>query len=446
MYKRRHWFTLPFSFLLPFPQQIVIARAAREDQHCHRSTLEEADDCFMLLQSSISLESPNRAGSEILLPQETQRPAQQSFDDDFTSDKENSSTKNIHGSIFHPGYNHDTEGGSDKTNAWLKDAGRNHKAVFLATTFVLLIASLPIILHCAGRGGVPTRIVIIEAAILFIWLIGGLYLYTRVLLFQSPHFGREIRTLTLVEAVYLFAQILTTVGYGDITPARARGQLFVGFHVLFGFLLVANMLWAFMKHLDRLVSGDTARDSKTSSGDTSKKEDQPKGPSFTPVLWSLASYGSCVLAGAIFFHSYPGEDKTIFQAVYMSTITLSTVGFGAFTPVTEVGMAFGTFWMVFGVAALASVLGSFTAYMHERKLFEAGYGKTKSVDAGDILRGEYADRYGHVDHFGYLRYHLLKNNLMTKDEIDRVTQRFEIFDVERTGLLRADVIIHMDTT
>merc|ERR1719160_1341403 len=77
---------------------------------------------------------------------------------------------------------------------------------------------------------------------LFSWLILGLYLFCNVMLFQSPHFGDEIRPLTLIEAVYLFSQIFTTVGYGDITPAHVRGQVTVGIFVFVAIMLIADMV------------------------------------------------------------------------------------------------------------------------------------------------------------------------------------------------------------
>merc|ERR550537_1580352 len=106
-----------------------------------------------------------------------------------------------------------------------------------------MIASIPFILHLFGRGASkPVMVAIIEGVVLMIWLIGGLLLFTHVVLFQSPHFGDQLRPLTLVEAFYLFAQIITTVGYGDITPAYTRGQVFVGIFVFFSLVLIAGMV------------------------------------------------------------------------------------------------------------------------------------------------------------------------------------------------------------
>merc|ERR1719375_1599688 len=69
---------------------------------------------------------------------------------------------------------------------------------------------------------------------------GGFFLFTNVLLFQSIHF-KTIRPLTMVECIYFMAQVITTVGYGDITPAKVRGQVFVGMYVI-GALFVISML------------------------------------------------------------------------------------------------------------------------------------------------------------------------------------------------------------
>merc|ERR1719343_678881 len=84
---------------------------------------------------------------------------------------------------------------------------------------------------------------------------------------------------------------------------------------------------------------------------------------YSTLLKSAAAFSVMVFIGALFWHYYPGEEKTWLQAVYMCVITLSTVGFGAFTATTPGGMVFGAFWMLFGVAALAGVIGSYVEIM-----------------------------------------------------------------------------------
>merc|ERR1719262_554640 len=72
-------------------------------------------------------------------------------------------------------------------------------------------------------------------------LVGGIVLFTNVIQFQSSHFQGQ-RPLTIVESVYVLSQMITTVGYGDITPAFPRGQVVVGFYVLCCIMLIADMV------------------------------------------------------------------------------------------------------------------------------------------------------------------------------------------------------------
>merc|ERR1719507_925968 len=84
-----------------------------------------------------------------------------------------------------------------------------------------------------------SRTVITTTVVMLSSFLGGIWLFTNLLFFQSSHF-EGIRSLTLVECVYLMSQVLTTVGYGDITPAKPRAQVFVALYVLFSLLLIAN--------------------------------------------------------------------------------------------------------------------------------------------------------------------------------------------------------------
>merc|ERR1719146_80250 len=81
------------------------------------------------------------------------------------------------------------------------------------------------------------------------------------------------------------------------------------------------------------------------------------------VVVSVFFFALMVLAGTLFYHFYPGEGKTWGQGIYMSIITLTTVGFGAFTAETEGGKVFGAFWMVIGVVSLGYVVTCFAEYL-----------------------------------------------------------------------------------
>lgn len=275
------------------------------------------------------------------------------------------------------------DGGNMKDEHWLEEAATWKSYVF-ATLFVALIGSAPMVIQYCDEHPLSamTRTTKIECGCLYVWLLGGLYLFTNVLYFQSPHFGGKVRSLNLEEAVYLFSQIITTVGYGDITPAKTRGQVFVGIFVIISFLVAAGMIAQLSDIIAESVKSKLGLDE-----DGHQKEGAELSPkdaiktALKPVLRAALVFLFFVAIGVLFFSQYPGEKKTLSQGIYMSLITLSTVGFGAFTPVTKTGMVFGAFWMLFGVSALVSFVSSFTAFVLSIKAYERAYEVSHHDDA-----------------------------------------------------------------
>jgi len=152
------------------------------------------------------------------------------------------------------------DGGSDKYTKWRAEKGGGLWAWIFAILFVVVFASAPI-LPLLGQGGkLFSKVHAIESIMLYTWLFTGLFLFTQHIEFQSPHF-KEVRTLSIEEAVYLVSQIVTTVGYGDITPAHPYGQVFVGFFVFMAIMLAGQMIsdltQFFEKRIETLLSQAT---------------------------------------------------------------------------------------------------------------------------------------------------------------------------------------------
>ncbi|CAK0832603.1 unnamed protein product [Prorocentrum cordatum] len=260
------------------------------------------------------------------------------------------------------------EGGSSKSSKWRSKKGGGPWTFLGAVSFVVLIGSLPAALASSYK--YVTRTQVFESILLYSWLLGGLFLFTEVLIFQSPHFS-EPRSLSTEEAVYLFAQILTTIGYGDITPARPRGQLCMGLFVVMSVLLIAHTIQELFEFFQTIIERRLGLDDESDvDHDDSVTEEHKLKAAFLPVIYSSLAFCCFVAVGAAFFVYYPGEEKTPAQGVYMALITLSTVGFGAFTPSTHAGMVFGSYWMVFGSASLVSVATSRGAFSLALKHYE----------------------------------------------------------------------------
>lgn len=62
------------------------------------------------------------------------------------------------------------------------------------------------------------------------------------------------------------------------------------------------------------------------------------------------------------------EGYTLLEALYQTVITISTVGFKEVKPLTETGMAFTTFYIIFNLAIFAFVISTLTSYLFEGEL------------------------------------------------------------------------------
>jgi len=61
-----------------------------------------------------------------------------------------------------------------------------------------------------------------------------------------------------------------------------------------------------------------------------------------------------IVTGAVFYHHV--ENLSWLDSVYFCVITLTTVGYGDITPHTDAGKIFTIFYILFGVAIIASSL------------------------------------------------------------------------------------------
>jgi hypothetical protein len=296
-------------------------------------------------------------------------------------------------------------------------------------SWILMIASLPFALPLLDRNPV-TRTQKVVGALMLVVLFGGLYLFTNVILFQSGHF-KQTRPLTMIECIYFMSQVITTVGYGDITPAKTRGQVFVALYVLGALFVIAMLVSQLIDHCTQLLHqqrqkmwGLTPR-GKDDKINTTTLHDllAPERPSMWPLLRSFAVFAILDILWIAFYASFPGENKTVFQAFYMSLITLTTVGFGAITPLTEGGMIFAAFFMLVGSANLVNVISNFVEFVSMMNEYQRFSPEIKREAVND-LRGALKDK-DKVSELEFLRFVVQYEGLMTEAESQCICEVFK---------------------
>jgi len=303
----------------------------------------------------------------------------------------------------------------------------------LVGLWIFMLASMPVLIPLMDKKP-ATSTQKTMGLVMLVVLFGGFYLFTNIILFQSVHF-KTIRSLTPVECIYFMSQIITTVGYGDITPAKTRGQIFVALYVIGALFVIAMLVSDMTAHVgkmyvesrkNRITAALTPRSRQRGESHQTGFQSvceliKPHKPSVVPLLTALGIFAALAAAWVVFFSLHPDEKKTVFQAIYMSIITLSTVGFGYFTPLTEEGMIFGAFWMLFGAGALANAIGNFTDYTVKKSEYEQASHEHSEVS---LLKRQLSGSQN-VSELQFLKFCLLQTKLASSEELQNIGEAYE---------------------
>mmetsp|Transcript_26962 Transcript_26962/g.48738 ORF Transcript_26962/g.48738 Transcript_26962/m.48738 type:complete len:422 (-) Transcript_26962:13-1278(-) len=311
-----------------------------------------------------------------------------------------------------------------------------------AAIFVAMIASVPVVIGYIEA--IPSKTQLLQSAIMLLWLMSCLYLFTQQVEFKSVHFTGQ-RPLTLVETIYLMAQVLTTVGHGDIEPATPSGKAVVGSYVLFTILVIADMVSAVV-HIaivntrgfyTKKLSSYHKKGKQTKNEEEGCKDDEEwkewLSKEAPPLPWKKLAmkFGGFLLfvfMGAAFYHLYPGENRTWLEGIYMAIVTLTSVGFGAGLPRTEAGKVFGAFWMLFGVVSLLRLVGGVTELMlafKARELWDPQLEdaqlerlrqKARMADDGSLV----------VDKYDFLLFGILHAKLLREEDLAKIETTFKM--------------------
>lgn len=265
--------------------------------------------------------------------------------------------------------------------------------------------------------------------------------------------GMLVEKWDCVTALYVVVQIITTVGYGDVTVKSEPMRMFMACYVLLCLLVVANGLNLVTSHivernsemlrqrLERLEFGQA----RTTAADRGQAWEL-RGCAPATVLFTAAlACGVTVFkfvepcecpAGSLCDPSTQeacamtgGIELSWVQAFYMAVVTMTTVGFGDYTPKSSLGRLFAVFWMVVGVAATGFFISQVSSMI-------AG-GQEELEEAEDIskeLFGEMdRDHNGFLTKAEYTRFVLLKHGLVSQAIVDDLDRNYDAMDTGLTG-------------
>lgn len=310
--------------------------------------------------------------------------------------------------------------------------------------------------------------------------------------------GVYIEGWTVLTSFYVIIQILTTIGYGDVTVGSQEMQVFMTFYVVSGLILVANVLTVVEeKIIEKYVStaGDRLRtiEAATMGASTRSLVDGRRAGVYR-LLSTSAACLVCALSGTLFFItvesctcSYgvthasnkivevdlpngtmverdicpvgsdydtcmsptewlPGGPPRGFtlnwiEAFYMSVITMTTVGFGDYSPKSQIGRFVGILWMLISVSCTVTFLAAMAEVIKN-------YVRLDNLDAKrdenneELFQAVDLDKNGYLDYAEYTRYVLLKHGFVQKEILLEIDRKFSKMDKNQDGLVSFDMIMH----
>uniref|UniRef100_A0A672GG19 Potassium channel, subfamily K, member 4a n=1 Tax=Salarias fasciatus TaxID=181472 RepID=A0A672GG19_SALFA len=177
--------------------------------------------------------------------------------------------------------------------------------------------------------------------------------------FSAVEAGLDVSSLSanlttrwdMASAIFFCGTIITTIGFGNLSPHTTYGQLFCVCYALVGIPMFGILLAGVGDHMGTVLRRAVA-----------KIETLFLKRKVRPTTVRVISAVLSILIGCLIFLAVPTvvfqevEEWTFLESLYFVVITLTTVGFGDFVPDGKIFKPLVLLWIVFGLAYFASIL------------------------------------------------------------------------------------------
>jgi len=264
------------------------------------------------------------------------------------------------------------------------------------------------------------------------------------------------------DCLYYAVVVATTVGYGDYLPTTNAMKIATIIFVHFGLSIVVlalGIVQDFIVHvsISRAVH-DEVKKGRSGLFDTKQQKTNER----IRVAKAVSLYILFVIMGTIFFgweiksnDSDFESDAPFLDGLYLTVITLSTVGFGDLSPVSDVGKAIGSIFMLTGIPVFAYAFSMVNDMLYTapdrphalRKIRANKFDVDKFVAIEDFVKdmrtnhgvGNYAEQgEGNVSRLEFLAFVLVQNGCCDVDNVTNVMTNFDMLDKTGSGFISKD--------
>jgi len=271
------------------------------------------------------------------------------------------------------------------------------------------------------------------------------------------------------DCLYFAVVVVTTVGYGDYLPSTDNMKLVTIVFVHFGLSIVVlalGIIQDIVTHISITAAvkkemGRKGGQNKTNAVGIFDMAAWERKQKRIGVAKAVALYVFFLVAGTLFFakemddyqedYGMPAGSFShrLVDGLYLSVITITTVGFGDFSPKSDQGKIFSMFFMLIGIPVFGSAFsmindllysgGSEPLVLHKIQgaLDQNKYQHiTAFVDDFRKQAGNYAEmKEGHVSRLEFLAFVLTQNGVAEVSNIANVMRNFDEIDITHTGFI-----------
>uniref|UniRef100_H3A430 Potassium two pore domain channel subfamily K member 10 n=1 Tax=Latimeria chalumnae TaxID=7897 RepID=H3A430_LATCH len=200
----------------------------------------------------------------------------------------------------------------------------------------------------------------------------------------------------LGSAFFFAGTVITTIGYGKVSPSTEGGKIFCILYALFGIPLFGFLLAGIGDQLGTIFGKSILRAEKVFR---KKQVSQTQIRVISTILFILAGCLVFVTIPAVIFKYIEGW--TGLEAIYFVVITLTTVGFGDFVAGGNTSIQYREwykplvwFWILVGLAYFAAVLsmiGDWFRVISKKTKEEVGEIKAHAAEWKANVRAEFRE-------------------------------------------------------
>ncbi|CAN6969721.1 hypothetical protein IGI04_032975 [Brassica rapa subsp. trilocularis] len=279
---------------------------------------------------------------------------------------------------------------------------------------------------------------IIKQAIflLVVYLTLGVSIYS----FNRDHYS-GVETHPVVDALYFCIVTMCTIGYGDIAPLTPWTKIFAVVFVLFGFGFLDILLSGVVNYVldlqeSMILTGIQMGSSRGQHHRFSAKDyiiDFEKGRMRIrmKVFLALCVVVLCIGVGALVLHFVEGLD--LVDSVYLSVMSVTTVGYGDRAFKTLEGRLFAAAWLLVSTLAVArAFIYLAEARIDRRHRRAVKFALNREITVEDLLA---ADTYQHgfISKSEYIVLKLKEMGKVSDKDINQVVNQFDKLDPNNLG-------------